>query len=210
VTGALLRPLLKALAGAAVVAAAAFGLAAAVLPEPSKADHVSLRLLGVLEQGRGHGATIRIGDERLKATCTVVGRGNVIELSSGERLLLKGTQVHRLVGPRNASTRELASVRERELLAVKADLAGSYALYAQELLRRLRHVADPPLVTTVFSGVRAYRIVLSAAPLVELTVTQKTLRPLAARYASAGVVATSVLHPPPVRALASANAAQGC
>src|SRR5581483_7210998 len=67
VTGALLRPLLKALAGAAVVAAAAFGLAAAVLPEPSKADHVSLRLLGVLEQGRGHGATIRIGDERLKA-----------------------------------------------------------------------------------------------------------------------------------------------
>ena len=115
--------------------------------------------------------------------------------SNGDRLVLRGTQVRTYA----RGGRAVARARSREpaeLLAVKADLAGSHSLYAAALRARLGLGGTVLAGRASFRGVPAYRIRIGAdRPRVELLVARRTLVPLAASYRSKQITAWSRLLP---------------
>ena len=181
--------------GALAVAAASFALIS-TLPPPSEDERLAVRVLEVLARSGGGGAVLHVGGRAVVASCRrLPGRKRLVMLGDGERLVLQGTQVR----SHTMGARAVARARPRhaaELLAVKADLAGSHSLYATALRARLARGGAILGGLASFRGVPAYRIRLGAdRPQVELLVARRTLAPLAARYRSRRVTAWSRLLP---------------
>jgi hypothetical protein len=192
VTRRFLIPVFGAAFAAAAIVAASFGLIAA-LPQPTKGDRVAVGVLRYLEHTRGRGGLISIGGHVLLARCTPLSpRRKRITLSDGARFVLRGSHIEKwsTATSRRATRRPDSGVAR----AAIADLAGSYALYADELSRPLAH--GKAVVEAMPGRSPKYRVVLARRPYVDLVVDGATLRPLSARFRSARVSAQASLLPP--------------
>ena len=183
------------------VAAAALAVVTA-LPAPTPDERLAVRVVQRLQATRSGGAVVHLDGGRVVATCRrLSGSQTLVRLDDGTRLVVARTRVHdRSPG---GATRGLAasrSPRERELLAVKAALAGIHRLYARSLRARLMRRADVIVHSHAFRGERALRVPIGAErPAVELVVSERTLLPLAVTYRSRRVSAWSRLLPAPRR-----------
>jgi hypothetical protein len=195
---------IRVVAAAAAIGAAIAGAALGVLltlPQPSSSARLGVRVLEILRHERGGGSILEFGDVRHRASCRRVSRRvHVVSLSNGERFAIRGTKVRLLHLPAGEG-RLLASISRPEILAAEADLAGSFALYASQLTRRLVGGDEVLAGRSVFARRPVYRIVLRArAPRVELLVERSTLWPIGARYASARLTGAARLLPATGRA----------
>jgi hypothetical protein len=178
---------------AVAVAAAAYGVVA-TLPQPTHGDRTAVRVLRVLETKRGGGSEIVIGGATVQATCRrTAPHRSFVTLSDGNTFVLSGSHIRAWSSPQ----RSLASVEEEPLLhAAEADLAGSYALYVDELTAELEHGEHVLGRVTTFAGRRVYKVHLgSARPRAALFVDRQTLEPLGASFESKTLTGHSTLHP---------------
>jgi hypothetical protein len=196
-------PLIGAVVVAGAIAAAAFALVTA-LPQPTSGDRIGVRLLQLLHAHGGRGSRITIGGRSLTARCRQLSqRRSLVELSDGNTFVVSGSRIRAWHAPAS----ELAEMSQAPALvrAALADLAGSYQLYASELISQLergRRVAERVVMVR---GRRVYEVALARErPRVVLIVDTRTLRPLEARFDSAALQASAVLEPPqPERGLAT-------
>lgn len=185
------RILVRALLGTAVAFAAAFGFLRFGLARPSSGDRVAARVIAVLDRTRGKRAEITFGSgEPIAVRCT--GRRHavsVVQTAAGE-IVASGVHV---VVVRELAARVVEALKVPDLAAAELDLAGSHAVYARELGFRLER--ESMVVRHArYAGRAAYVIVLRPArPRVEIVVSARTLRPVAARYRSTDLVARSKL-----------------
>jgi hypothetical protein len=170
---AILVPLL---AGACI-----FATVYVLLPRPSVADHLALKVLSRLEQTRIAGSVIHFHGATVRARCVALPHHReLVSLGDDLRILVRATHVRALT-----PMRVLTSARRRGLLAAEADLAGPRALYVRELIGReatrdvvVRVIGRSPLTSM-------YLVRLSGAgPRVNLFVSRRTLRPVAVEYLS--------------------------
>jgi hypothetical protein len=179
------------LLGTAVAFAAAFGLLQIGLARPSSGDRIAARVVAVLEKTYGRRAEITFGSgEPIAVRCTRRHRAvSVVQTAAGE---IVASGVH-IVMVRELAARVIEALKVPDFAAAELDLAGSHAVYARELGSRLERKSM--IVTRArYAGHAAYVIVLRPArPRVEIVVSAKTLRPVAASYRSADLVATSKL-----------------
>jgi hypothetical protein len=183
--------MLRALLGTAAAFAAAFGFLQIGLARPSSGDRIAARVVAVLEQTHGKRAEITFGSgEPIAVSCTRRHRaGSVVQTAAGE-IVASGV---RIVVARESAARLIEALKVPDLAAAELDLAGSHAVYARELGSRLERKSIV-VRHARYAGRGAYVIVLRPArPRVEIVVSAQTLRPLAARYRSADLVATSKL-----------------
>ena len=136
-TRRIVLPVFFAALASAAIAAASFGLIAA-LPQPTPDDRLAVRLLRYLEETPGRGSRISINGHVLTARCRPLSRTRkLITLSDGTNFVLRGSHI-RVWKPQKLRT--LAMRPDTGLArAAIADLAGSNALYAMELARPLAH-----------------------------------------------------------------------
>ena len=192
------------LAGAALLftgtlVAAALAVVTA-LPAPTPDERLAVRVVERLQATRSGGAIVHVDGARYLATCRrLSGSQTLVELDDGTRLVVARTRVHDR--STRKPTRALAarrSPRERELLAVKAALAGIHRLYALSLRARLMRGENVVVHSHAFRGEAAFRVPIGPErPVVELVVSERTLLPLAVTYRSQRVVAWSRLLPAP-------------
>ena len=185
----------------AAVVAAAFAVVTA-LPAPTPDERLAVRVVQRLQDTRSGGAVVHVGGERYVASCRrLSGSQTLVRLDDGTRLVVARTRVHdRTTGGRTRGLSARRSPRERELLAVKAALAGIHRLYARSLRARLMRGDDVVVAAHAFRGERALRVPIGAErPAVELVVSERTLLPLAVTYRSRRVTAWSRLLPAPPR-----------
>jgi hypothetical protein len=150
-------------------------------------------VLRYLEQTRGRGSRISISGHRLLARCTPLSSSRaLIALSDGTRFVLRGSHIRAWLPATSRPTKKRPDSGLAR--AAIADLAGSHALYADELSRPLAH--RHAIVERVSGRPPTYRIVLARRPHVELIVDAMTLRPLVARFRSARVSGRARLLPP--------------
>jgi hypothetical protein len=204
---AMIRRVLLPVAGAAVaagaIAVAAFALVR-TLPQPTRGDRVGVKLLEFLHERGGSGSRIVIGGTTIAARChTLSRRRNLVELSDGSSFVVSGSRIRAWQPPAS----DLAGAAQLPALVrvAEADLAGSYRLYAAELTSQLERGERVTEHLVTVDGRRVYEIALAhGRPRVTLIVDGRTLQPLAARFESAAIQASSVLSPPkPRRGLAT-------
>ena len=185
------RILVRALLGTAVAFVAAFGFLQFGLARPSSGDRFAARMVAVLAKTHGKRAEITFGSgEPIAVHCT--GRRHAVsavQTAAGE---IVASGVH-IVVVRESAARVVEALKVPDLAAAELDLAGSHAVYTRELGSTLERKS---IIVRQgrYAGRAAYVIVLRPArPRVEIVVSAQTLRPLAARYRSADLVATSKL-----------------
>jgi hypothetical protein len=191
--------------GAAAIAAVSFGLVS-LLPQPTRGERLGVRALGALQQRHGVGALMSIEGEPLVAGCRRLPPWrHLVTISDGSRLVLSSTRVERA----DEGGRMLAdarSPRAAQVISAEADLAGSFALYAKELIGRLQHGRPVVVGAGRFLGQPVYRLRLGRdRPRVELLVSRRSFAPVAARYTGRWVVGMSLLRPS-----VPATSARGC
>jgi hypothetical protein len=172
---------------AVAVAGIAFGTVS-ILPPPTRSDRIALRLLEVLQEQRGSGSILTIAGRRLPARCVQIGKAReLVTLSDGTALVLHGSHIL----ARRAASSPLADIRldPGALSSAEADLAGSYALYAAEIVAQLEQGAK--LTAHGDDGGTITIALREERPRVELIVAPKTLRPIAAHYRSRRIDATA-------------------
>jgi hypothetical protein len=172
-------PVLGAAVVAVAIAAAAFGVVSA-LPQPNRADRVGVGVLRVLESHRGGGSRMRIGGALLISHCRQLSGGRtLVSVSNGTAFVIRGDRIHAWLKHRAS----LASLRREPglLHAAEADMSGSYRLYAHELTAQLESGEH---VRVVDSGAVYELVLASGSPRAELLVNRRTLRPVAATFAS--------------------------
>lgn len=196
-------PSLGAATVAVAVSAAAYGIVS-TLPQPTHGDRTAVRLLRLLETTHGADSQMSVAGRTLAAHCVKISpRRNRVTLSDGSSFVLAGSHIHAW---REPSRLLAATVTEPLLRAAEADLAGSYALYAQELTAELgkgNHVLGR---ATTFAGRATYEMRLSARrPRAALLVDRKTLRPVGAVFESSRLKGRAVFdrHAQAVRKEAS-------
>ena len=185
----------RAATGLAAIVLAAYALVA-MLPAPREDERLALRVLQFLDEHRGSGAVMTLGDDVVTASCRKLPPWrSLVTLTDGSRLVLAGTRVG-VPTPRGRSL-ESAQPVDGERRAAQADLAGSYGLYALELRSRLVHRRPMLAGTTRVGDTPTYVIRLGRdRPRVELLVHRTSLVPVAARYVSARLDGTSRLAAP--------------
>jgi hypothetical protein len=196
---AVIRRVLVPLAGATVaagaIAAAAFALVTA-LPQPTRGDRVGVKLLQLLHDRGGRGSRITIGGMSLTARCRQLPqRRSLVKLSDGSTFVVSGSRIRAW----HPAASDLAGLSQQPALvrAALVDLAGSYQLYASELISQLERGQRVTERALRVGGRRVYEIALaSERPRVALIVDRRTLRPLEARFDSATLEASAVLEPP--------------
>ena len=185
----------------ALVAGTAFAVVT-TLPRPTEAERLAVRVVQRLQDTRSGGAVLHVDGRALVARCRwLSGSSTLVTLTNGERLVVARTRVHDRTRRAGRALTARRSPRDRELLAVKAALAGIHRLYAAALRGRLMRGDEVVVGSTVFRGERAYRVrVGEDPPAVELLVSGRTLDPVAATYRSRRVAAWSrLLQPGPHR-----------
>jgi hypothetical protein len=179
---------MRALLFPAAAAACAFLVVFVLLPRPSAADRVALRVIAGLQHTRIRGSVIHLRGARLVARCTVAhGQRELISLP-GTLLVVRRTRVRALL----LGGRVLDAARRSTLLAAETDLSGPRLLYVRELIGREER--SKAIVHPLDPGAREYVVRLSGdGPRVDLVVSGKTFRPLSIRYGSRLVTATATL-----------------
>ena len=204
VTRRIVLPAVGAIVAAAAIAAAAFAVVSA-LPQPTQSDRIGVSVLRFLQDNRGRGSRMVVGGKLIAARCRRLSRSrSLVSLDDGAAFVLSGAHVR---GWR-AGDRALAAVSSESPLtrAAKADLAGSYRLYAAELTRQLENGHRVAARAVTLRGRPAYELELAPkSPRVVLVVDRRTLRPLAARFESARLTAKATLLSP-----RAAGQAAGC
>jgi hypothetical protein len=193
------RAALRIVATAGLPAAAGLALLLLAVPRAPAHDRLAARILGRVQQTPLRGAVLRLEGAKLHASCRRRGYTGLVALDNGTRLAVRGTHV--AVRPPSAPIGERALAAERlvapggpETPAALADLAGTRALYAKELIGRLATGAPVVEGVSTFRGARAYVVRLGGdRPRVVLYVSVGSLRPLGARYESARLAGTSRL-----------------
>jgi hypothetical protein len=184
--------IVKGLFGAGVVFAAALAALQLGLGRPSASDRLGARIVAALDHTRGRGAEITIGGSRLHAECRRTPRaGTRVRIGGSTEIVAVGAHVvaRRWLG----SGRTLSSLRAPDLPSAELELAGSHDVYARELGGRLQR-GSVPVAAERYRGRPAYRVLLHPGnPLVELVVDARSLRPVAARYRSGDLTASSTL-----------------
>lgn len=137
-----------------------------------------------------------LAGDPLAARCRRLSRTqSLVSLSDGDTFVLRRARIRDWQTP--PSRRAVALSEPPILRAAKADLAGSYRLYASELMRQLEaglRVSGRPVTA---KGRPAYEIELAPTrPRVALLVDRRTLRPLAARFESRQLSGEAELAPP--------------
>ena len=189
-----------ALAATAVVGGGAFA-AISTLPRPTDDERLAVQVVARLHRPAAGGAPIHVGRGSFVASCRRLSGGRtLVLLDNGERFVVSRTRVHDRTPAPDGRTLTGRSARDRELVAVKAALAGIHNLYATSLRGRLMRGADVVAGRRLFRGRLTYRIrVGKDRPAVEILVAADTLAPVAATYRSRRVAAWSRLLPPPAR-----------
>jgi hypothetical protein len=185
------RILVRALLGTAVAFAATFGLLQIGLARPGSGDRVAARVVAVLDKTYGKRAEITLGSgEPIAVHCTRLRHAvSVVRTAAGE---IVASGVH-IVVVRELATRVVEALKVPDLAAAELDVAGSHAVYARELGSRLER-KSMIVRHARYARRAAYLIVLRPArPRVEIVVSARTLRPVAATYRSADLVARSKL-----------------
>jgi hypothetical protein len=172
----------------AAAAACAFVGVFVLLPRPSAADRVVLKVIASLQHTRIRGSVIHLDGARIVARCTLAyGRRELLSLPRGTVLVVRGTRVRSLAGGRL-----LATATHSPILAAEADLSGPRPLYVLELIGREQ--AREAIVRPLGERARRYLVRLSGAgPRVDLIVSGKSFRPLSIRYGSRSLNATATL-----------------
>lgn len=175
---------------AILVAGIAFGTVS-TLPRPTRGDRIAIRLLEVLQERRGSGSVLSISGKHLPARCVRIGKTReLVTLGDGTALVLRGSHI---LARRDPSS-PLADIRldPGVLSAAEADLSGSYALYAAEIVAQLEQGAKLTMRRSHGAEGEAITIALrEQRPRVELIVAPKSLRPIAAHYRSRRIDATA-------------------
>jgi hypothetical protein len=175
--------MLAGLLGAVVIGGFSF-VTVSLLPKPTQGDRLAIRLLDVLRERRGNGSVLTLAGQRLHVRCAPIGRrGQLVTMGDGTSFVLQGSHV---VGRREASS-PLADMQigVGALTAAEADLAGSYALYAAEVVAQLEQGAKFDSARFGRPSDHAVAIALrEREPRVELVVAEHSLRPLAATFRS--------------------------
>jgi hypothetical protein len=159
-----------------------------MLPSPTRSDRIAVRLLDVLQEQRGGGSMLTIAGRRLPARCVQIGKAReLVTLSDGTALVLHGSHIL----ARRAASSPLADIRIDPALlsSAEADLSGSYALYAAEIVAQLEQGAK--LTADGDDGGPITIALREERPRVELIVAPKSIRPMAAHYRSRRIDATA-------------------
>lgn len=178
--------------GICAIAAVAFALVG-MLPSPSAADRVAVRVLDRLDSTHGRGGQMVLAGRRIGVSCRRLRDArHLISLSDGTKLILAGTHVR--VRLAESSPRMLAAVTHpSEMAAAEADLSGSHTLYVKQLTALLAH-GHPTVAPAMVRGEEAYRIRLTRdRPVVDLYVAQATLRPLEVAFRSSALAGVTWL-----------------
>jgi hypothetical protein len=173
----------------AAAAACMFVIVFVLLPRPSAADRLALKVIASLQRTRIRGSVIHVDGARVVARCTLAhGRRELISLPGGTLLIVRRTRVR----PLTVGGRLLATAARSPLLAAEADLSGPRPLYVLELIGR--EEARRAIVRPLGPRAQRYLVRLSnVGPRVDLIVSGKTFRPLSIRYGSRSFNATATL-----------------
>jgi hypothetical protein len=190
-----LRSILLAVLCLAALFGASVGVLELGLRPLSAANQLGLRELQVLRHSRDAGAVLDVGGRRLLASCRRFRGRDLVTLSDGTQLVMVG--VHVFPGSSApvanlAGLQELLAVHRGDpLIAVRADLVGSHALWIRELTSRIE-LGGLAVHPVLFDGRRAEELVLTPRrPFLALIVERSTLRPLGAIYDSRSTDASS-------------------
>jgi hypothetical protein len=183
-----------AVAGGAVLAAliglGAFGLLQ-LLPRPSLGDRIAVGVIERLDRTGGTSSVLELSRSRFVGNCRQLSRSRaLVSFGPGGQARVVGTHVFVLDRDRLPTVAVTAAT----------DLAGCPRLLANELSIALRKRDGVITAPTRYGRVAAYRLVIARRPLLELTVAQEGLRPLALRLVTRTFTGRSVLRPAPTRA----------
>src|SRR5207248_5182547 len=158
---------------------------------PTHGDRVAIRLLDVLREPRGSVSLLSIFGRPLPARCVRIGKAReLVTLGDGSALVLRGSHIL----ARRDGLSPLADVRwdPGALSSAEADLSGSYALYAAEIVAKLEQGAKLTVRPIHGDDGAALTVLIrETRPRVELLVTTKSLLPIAAHYRSRRIDATA-------------------
>src|SRR5581483_12246642 len=153
------------------------------------------RVLERLESTRSSGGTLQLAGEEVTVRCrTLAPNRHLIMLGNGARLVLAGTHVHvlRTALPPEPMLADLV-VEAPGLPAAEADLSGSHALYARELVSQLIDGTVETGVDSIDGRPAGIVRLTTTGPFVDLLFDLRTLAPLAVRFRSSELVGEATL-----------------